>query len=171
MPVTYPETRVTPTAQQLMTCLAEAVLANPKPPKVIGFRTGTDNDPLSALRGDECCQGAAFIRVVRTFPSWSVPTPASMSIRCAQPMAVEFQVSMWRCAPMGSISQPPGQSQWDELHADLLNDRLTMMVAACCFIGNRDPGSVMYGDWQVVSTDGGCAGATMTIQADLTGRS
>lgn len=167
MPIVYPDPKLIPVTKTLMACLVEAAMANPKPPKLTGFRTGTAGDPLSALHGDECCRGAAFVRVIRTFPSWSAPTPASMSTRCAQPMAAEFEISMWRCAPIGDMNQAPRQSAWDELHEDLLNDRRTMLAAVCCFIGKRNPGTVMYGDWQTVPTDGGCAGATMTIQADL----
>lgn len=172
MPVTYPDTRVLPVAQKLLACLADAVILNPKPPRTIGFRTGTEGQPLAAsVTADECCLGAAFLRVVRTFPSWSEQNPSDLAVRCAQPMAVEFEISMWRCAAVGSLTTLPPQAAWDELHTDLLNDRASMMAAVCCFIGVRDPGSVKYGDWQVVSAEGGCAGATMTILADLYGRS
>lgn len=171
MPVTYPDRRVLPVAQQLLTCLADAALTNPKPPKVIGFRTGTDGLPLAGTKDDECCQGAAFLRIVRTFPSWGAPTPSSLSVSCAQPMAAEFEISMWRCAPIGSLTSVPTQGMWDELNTDLLNDRATMIAAVCCFIGQRESKSVMYGDWQSVPVEGGCAGGTMTVQADLYGRS
>lgn len=170
MPVTYPDTRVLPTAQQLLACLSTQVLMNPKPPSIVGFRTGTQGQALSATNEDECCQGAAFVRVLRTYPSWSVPTPAAMSVRCAQPQAVEFELSMWRCSPIGTLETLPTQAEWDEINTDLLNDRATLMAAACCFIGLRDPGSVMYGEWQPVPSDGGCVGSTFTIQADLYGR-
>ncbi len=170
MPVTYPDKRVLPVAQQLLSCLVQAALDNPKPPQVVGFRTGTEGQPLSGTSSDECCLGAAFVRVMRTYPSWSAPAPAGLSVRCAQPMAAEFEISMWRCAAIGSMQVVPPQSLWDELNTDLLNDRATMMAAVCCFIGGRDSGSVMFGEWQTVSAEGGCAGSTITIQADLYGR-
>lgn len=170
MPVTYPDRRVLPVAQLLMGCLSEAVLDNPKPPEVVGFRTGTDGQPLASQSSDECCLGAAFVRVIRTYPSWSVPAPAATSIRCAQPMAVELEMSMWRCAPIGTLQALPTQASWDELNTDLLNDRATMMAAICCFWGQRDQGSVTYGDWTTEAAEGGCAGSRITIQADLYGR-
>lgn len=170
MPVTYPDRRVLPVAQLLMTCLANEALANPKPPEVVGFRTGTDGQPLASQTIDECCLGAAFVRVVRTYPSWGAPTPAALSVTCAQPMAVEFELSMWRCAPIGTLQVLPDQGMWDELNTDLLNDRATMMATICCFISQRDKSSVMYGDWRAVSTEGGCAGSAVTIHADLYGR-
>lgn len=170
MPASYPDRRVLPTAQQLLTCLVNEALNNPKPPNIVGFRTGTEGQALSATNEDECCQGAAFVRVMRTFPSWSVPTPAAMATRCAQPMAAEFEISMWRCSPIGTLGELPTQDEWNEVNVDLLNDRATMMAAVCCFIGVRDPGSVMYGEWQPIAADGGCVGSTITVQVDLTGR-
>jgi hypothetical protein len=170
MPVTYPDRRVLPVAQLLMGCLSQEALLNPKPPQVVGFRTGTEGQPLAGTSADECCMGAAFVRVIRTFPSWSAPTPSNLSVSCAQPMAAEFELSMWRCAPMGTLQIPPSQALWDELNTDLLNDRATIMAAVCCFIGQRDAKSVMYGDWQAVATEGGCAGSTMSVLADLYGR-
>lgn len=168
MGFTYPDTRVLPTAQLLMKCLNEAVLANPFPPAVVGFRTGTEGEPLSGTATDECCNGAAFLRVVRTFPSWGVPAPAATSVSCAQPQGVEFELSMWRCAAIGTQQLVPSQAAWDQLNTDLLNDRSTMMDAICCFIAAREARSVVYGEWQVVSAEGGCAGSTMSVLADLT---
>lgn len=170
MPITYPDRRVLPVAQILMDCLAQEALLNPKPPQIVGFRTGTEGEPLGATVDDECCRGAAFVRVVRTFASTDFPTPATLAVSCAQPMAAEFELSMWRCAPIGTMSGLVSQSGWDEVNTDLLNDRATMMGAACCFMGRRDQRSVMYGDWQAVSVDGGCVGSKMTIQAALYGR-
>src|SRR5262245_21302022 len=96
MSITYPDRRVLPVAQQLLNCLTQEALLNPKPPGIVGFRTGTEGTVLSGLDEDECCEGAAFVRVVRTFPSWSAPTPTGTSVRCAQPMAAQFEISMWR---------------------------------------------------------------------------
>lgn len=168
MGFTYPDTRVLPTAQLLMKCLNEAVLASPSPPAIVGFRTGTEGQPLSATNSDECCQGAAFLRVVRTFPSWGVPAPAAVSVTCAQPQGVEFELSMWRCAQIGTLQAIPSQATWDQVNTDLLNDRSTMMDAICCFIAAREQRSVAYGEWQAVPADGGCVGSTMTVLADLT---
>lgn len=167
MPVAYPDTRVLPVAQRLMACLVDAALANPKPPALVGFRTGTDGQPLGATAADECCEGAAFIRVVRTYPTFAVPTPTTAAVRCVQPMGAEFEITMWRCAAMGTLTQVPSQALWDELHTDLLNDRATMLDAVCCFIAVQGMGNVSYEDWRAISADGGCAGGSMVIQADL----
>lgn len=167
MTTTYPDRRVIPTAALVLACLRDEAALNPKPPAIVGFRTGTTGQPLAGLSEDECCEGAALVRVVRTYPSWGAPVPAAVSVSCAQPQAVQFELSMWRCAPMGDVSTPPSQAEWDELHVDLLNDRLTLMATVCCVQRALDQRSVMYGEWAPVATDGGCVGSTLTIDVDL----
>lgn len=168
---TYPEIRLTRMSNRLLACLKDEAAQNPKPPAVVGFRTGTAGQPLAGLTEDECCTGAAFVRLIRTFPSWSTPAPATTSVSCAQPFAAEFELSMWRCSPIGDISEPPVQDAWDDLHADLINDRLTMMAAICCLWKQLDPRSLAYGDWVPVDTDGGCVGSRISITVDLYGGS
>lgn len=169
----YPEQRLSKVSQQLLSCLCTEALLNPKPPKICGFRTGTDGSPLggSEMGSDECCGGAAFVRVLRTYPSWGAPTAAVAPVRCAQPIAVEMELSLWRCVPTGSIGAPPSQANWDEVHHDLMNDRLTLASAACCFFKLRDNGSVMIGEWTIDNVSGGCVGSVLPIQVDLYGGS
>lgn len=169
---TYPEPKITPVVQKLLECLCTEALLNPKPPAICGFRTGTEGSPLggSDEGADECCHGAAFLRVIRTYPSWSAPTASVTSVRCAQPFAVEVELSMWRCVPTGSMGSSPTQAQWNEVHQDLLNDRQTLMAAACCFIKTRDNGSVQIGEWTIDNVSGGCVGSVLPLQIDLYGR-
>jgi hypothetical protein len=167
--VAYPDTRVLPVAEQLMRCLCDAVLLNPDPPAICGFRTGTTGQPLAGLSVDECCGGAAFIRILRTFPSWATPNESPLSFSCAQPSAAEFELSMWRCTSLGTMNVPPTQAQWDALNTKLLNDRLSMMDAICCFMRQRDKRSVKFNDWTPVDVEGGCVGSTIVVSADLFG--
>lgn len=167
MATTYPDRRVIPTAALVLACLRDEALLNPKPPAIIGFRTGTTGQPLGGLDEDECCDGAAAVRIIRTYPSWGAPVPATTSVSCAQPQAVQFELAMWRCAPMGTMEAPPSQDEWDELHVDLLNDRLTLMATVCCVQRQLDQRSVVYGDWAPVETEGGCVGSALTIDVDL----
>lgn len=169
----YPDTKIIPVAQTLLECLCTEAILNPKPPAICGFRTGTEGSPLggSDPGSDECCHGAAFVRVIRTYPSWNAPNVSGTSIRCAQPIAVEMELSMWRCVPTGDMGTPPGQPQWNQVHEDLLNDRVTLQAAACCFLKTRDNGSVMVGEWTIDNTSGGCVGSILPIQIDLYGRS
>ena len=163
----YPDNRLLPETKKILECLRLEALQNPKPPDLVGFRTGTTGQVLAGLIEDECCGGAAFVRVVRTYPSWGAPAASGTSIACAQPRAAEVELSMWRCASMGDIDQPPTQADWDCLHTDLLNDRVTLLAAACCFARSREQKSVLIGEWTVVPVEGGCVGSTITMQLDL----
>lgn len=166
---TYPETRISAVASMLLACLCTEALLNPKPPKICGYRTGTEGSPLGGANtgSDECCGGAAFVEVIRTYPSWTVPEVSNLAIRCAQPRAAEIRLSMWRCVPTGDIGASPTQAQWNEVHQDLLNDQLTLMTAACCFFRQRDAGSVQVGEWSIDNVSGGCVGSILPIQVDL----
>ena len=167
MPTTYPERPVSQLAAKLLQCLRDEVQLSPSPNAVVGFRTGTTGQPLAGLTEDECCDGAAFVRVVRTYPSWGVPAPALTSMSCAQPHGVVFELSIWRCSPIGDISEPPVQQAWNDLHQELLNDRLTMLSAICCLQAQLDQRTIMIGEWAPVNTDGGCVGSTVTLDVDI----
>lgn len=167
---TYPDPVVLPVSQKLLSCLSMEALQNPKPPSLVGFRTGTSGQVLAGLDVDECCEGAAFVRAVRTYASWGNLVPVETAIRCAQPFAVEFELSMWRCTPIGTGQAPPGQGAWDELNTDLLNDRRTLQAAACCFFKTRENGSVRIGEWRPIDVEGGCVGGILPVGVDLFGK-
>lgn len=164
---TYPDQKVAPVLQQLLTCFCNEVLLNPSPPGICGLRTGTSGEPLGALIGDECCAGAAFLRVLSVYPSEAFPNPKVTPIRCAVPLAAQFELSMWRCAATGSIKLPPTQAQWDTVNLELLNDRVSMMNAICCFLRQRDKDTVVLGTWSPIEVEGGCVGSSVTIDAAL----
>lgn len=168
---TYPETKVSSVAAALLNCLCTEALLNPSPPAVCGYRTGTEGSPLggSDIGSDECCLGAAFVRVIRTYPSWDAPNVVAGSIRCAQPVAVEMELSLWRCVPTGDIGSPPTQAQWNTVHQQLLNDRSTLVAAACCFFKLRDANSVRIGEWSIDNVSGGCVGGILPLDVDLYG--
>jgi hypothetical protein len=165
----YSDKRVRPVLQRLLTCFCDEVTRNPSPPAICGIRTGTTGEPLGALIVDECCEGAAFIRVTNVYPSTTLPNPSVDPVRCALPLAVQFELSMWRCAATGTIQVPPSQADWDTVNLELLDDRVSMMNAICCFIGQRDPGSTTVGTWTPVEVQGGCVGSQMTIDVALYG--
>jgi len=166
MALSYPDTLIRPIATTLLACLCDAVAANPDPPAICGYRTGTAGFPLAGTQADECCNGAAFLRVLPVYPSNSVPTPKPTAVRCSMPLGVQFELSMWRCVQIGTAQTPPTQADWDSAHSKLLDDRVSLMNAICCFLGQRDPESVVVGPWQAVEVEGGCVGSTIAIDVD-----
>lgn len=164
---TYPDNTVLPITRILLECLRSEALQNPSPPAIVGFRTGTLGQPLAGLNDDECCTGAAFVRVLRTYPSWGVPNASNVPIRCGQPRAVTVELSMWRCNPIGSLQRPPTQDDWDCLHVELLNDQVMLRAAACCFVRQWEKSSVVIEEWAPIPTQGGCVGSALTMQIDI----
>lgn len=168
MAVTYPDTRALPVAAAVLQCLCDAAELNPKPPGQCGFRVGVTGEPLAGLAVDECCTGLAFVRVARTFPSNGVPAPKPTPVRCNLNWALELEIGIWRCSPLGTASRPPTQDEWDTLQADLLNDFATIRDVLCCVISQRDKDSVFVTEWAPKSDpEGGCVGTSVTIQMDL----
>jgi hypothetical protein len=172
MAVTYPDTRALPVAQLLMRCLCAAVLQNPKPPAICGFRIGDTGNPLGGLLEDECCDGLAFVRVGRIYPTFNVPNQNPEAISCALEWAVELEMGIWRCVPVGTASAPPSQAEWDQANTDQLNDWATLRDALCCFLTQRDQRSVGVEQWAPKSDpDGGCFGSSLTLTAEIVGGS
>jgi hypothetical protein len=159
-------------AQLLMRCLCEKVLFNPKPPAQCGFRVGESGDPLAGISVDECCGGLAFVRTARIFPSFNVPNQTPESISCAVPLGMELEFGIWRCVPLGTISAPPSQAEWDVVNTDMLNDYETLKDTLCCFLAQRDQRSVAMEQWAPKSDpEGGCFGSSIMITVDLYGGS
>lgn len=170
MAVTYPDKRALPIAQLLMRCLCEAVLLNPKPPAQCGFRIGDSGEPLAGIQEDECCGGLAFVRVSRIYPSFNVPNQNPEAISCAMVWAMELEMGIWRCVPVGTINAPPTQAEWDQANIDQLNDFASLRDALCCFLNQRDQRTVGVTDWAPKSDpEGGCFGSSLTLTAELYG--
>lgn len=171
MAVTYPDPRGLPVAQLLMKCLCQEVLLNPKPPAQCGFRVGVTGEPLAGVEVDECCDGLAFVRAGRIYPTFNVPNQNPEAISCALTWALELEMGIWRCVPIGDVDAPPTQAEWDEVNTDQFNDFATLRAALCCFLDQRDPRSIGVTEWAPKSDpQGGCFGSSMTLTAELYGR-
>ena len=164
---TYPDNTVLPITLRLLECLRSEAAQNPNPPALVGFRTGTLGEVLAGLSADECCGGAAFVRVLRTGPTWGVPNASTTPIKCGQARGMTVELSMWRCGSIGTMEEPPTQADWNCLHVDLLNDQVTLRAAACCFVRQWETGSVVIEEWTPVPIQGGCVGSTLTMQIDI----
>lgn len=168
---TYPDARVRPAAELLMSCLAAEAAASPSPPGTISYRLGVTGEPLAGTIVDECCNGLAFVRVSTMTPSWSTPTPNATPIRCGLAWQIEFEIGIWRCVPIGSAEVPPDSLDWLAAQNQMFDDMLTLRAAACCFVGKREPGTVVYSDISPKDDpEGGCFGVSMTLLVDLYGR-
>ncbi len=168
---TYPDGRVRPVAEALMTCLANEAAGSPNPPGTVSYRLGVTGEPLAGTIIDECCNGLAYLRIGAMQPSWSTPSPNNVSIRCGMAWAIEMEIGIWRCVPIGTAEVPPSPADWLVAQNQMFDDMLTLRAVACCFVKQRDPGSVLYAEASPKDDpEGGCFGVSLTMSVDLYGR-
>jgi hypothetical protein len=65
---------VLPVAQQLLACLCEALSTNPNPPAQCCLRVGDVVYADFNQYQDQCCDGLAYVRVVRIYPTSEFPS-------------------------------------------------------------------------------------------------
>lgn len=165
-----PDTQVFPLAQELLACLTEALGTNPNPPANYCLRSGDTVIPDFNQYTDQCCEGLAYVRIARIFPSVAeFPVEEATWTPC-HPLAygVELEMGVWRCEP--SVPNPavdvPSCEQWTNATQTQMNDWDAMTRAACCF---KDSPLLMPGDpvfegiWAPLNSGGGCTGGAMPL--------
>lgn len=162
--------QIFPLAQDLLTCLTTALSTNPSPPQNSCLRAGDVVVPDFNQYRDLCCEGFAYVRVARIFPSVDeFPVEEATWTPC-HPLAygAELEMGVWRCEPQ--VPNPevdiPSCEQWTDTAQLQLNDWEAMTRAACCFksstnLGKGDP--VFQGTWAPLNSGGGCTGGAMPI--------
>lgn len=158
---------VMPRAQALLECLREQIALVSTPPARVGFRTGDTVEALISQVANECCDGMAWVRVVRFFPSSEIfpeqdssPLPKGTSA-----WAIELEVGAMRCAPTDGPTGIPSVEDWDNLTVQIMDDAAAMRRAICCYIEGASSRirNTLPGEWSPLPTEGGCAGGTLSV--------
>lgn len=165
-------TYVSDIAAQLLSCYDTALQAGPNPPPDdnICFRVGTV--PFSVgLNEDLCCQGLAWVRVTRIYPSSRFPAQNTTADNCSlsSSRAIEFELGAVRCMPFGDQNAGPDCDAWTSVFIQVDEDAASMRRALCCLAPLLPPGDLMLeGEWRPIDGQGGCIGGlmTVTIQTD-----
>jgi hypothetical protein len=156
---------VSDAAQALLSCLEDQLidLADPIPSKNICLRVG--EIPMDIEHGsDICCEGFAWVRVTRVYPSVDFPTQlVSPSFCNTTSYAVELQMGVMRCMPFEKDCEV-----WTAVALRADEDAAAMRRALCCFLPMVATDNLLPGEWVPVGADGGCIGGTMsvTVQVD-----
>lgn len=166
---------VLPVATQLLSCLTDALATNPNPPMNYSFRTGDNVWPDFNANQDECCEGLAYVRVARIYPSGGENTfPAADELfRPCSPLAwgVTFEMGVWRCEPQPTATELVSTAQWTATATQVSNDWEAMTRAACCLrdaLDLADPGTPVYmGEWAPLNAGGGCVGGMMNVSVQV----
>jgi hypothetical protein len=164
------DTMVLPIAESLLACLCEAVAEAPNPPASCCLRPGVTVAQGVSEHEDECCEGLAWVRVVRVFPTGSdvgFPAINDDPHACSPPSyGIELEMGIYRCAPTGDAMNLPTCAEWTATAEQILDDAASLRRAWCCFRDNYDNSAKLVGQWAPVTVQGGCTGGTLTIMIE-----
>lgn len=164
------DTMVLPIAENLLACLCEAVAEAPNPPASCCLRPGVTVAQGVSEHEDECCEGLAWVRVSRVWPTGSevgFPAINDDPFNCSPiSYGIEMEMGIYRCAPTGDERNLPTCDEWTATTEQILDDAASMRRAWCCFRDNYDNSAKLVGQWIPVMVQGGCTGGTMTIMIE-----
>lgn len=153
-------------AQDLLTCLQNALLAGPNPPPAnkIMLRAGAEVTPLLGTGTDECCTGLGWVRIANISGARDVGDALLGCFGNERILTLEMGVA--RCAPMSDITTVPSEDDWTAAAVQLDADQGAMESAVCCAFGPES--NTLYsaraiGEYLPFGVDGNCIGGTMTV--------
>jgi hypothetical protein len=156
---------------QLLACLTVAVQAAENPPANIQFLPGQQAGEDISIYEDLCCEGTAFIRVATLYPSsQQFPAPDTEAIPCQlQGMALNYEMGIMRCSPVGDAAQVPTSAAWLAAHRQSMIDAQSLYTAACCYKGQYDLDAMLIGPWAPLGPQGGCLMGSITLTHSIIG--
>jgi hypothetical protein len=156
--------------QELLSCLDLALQSGPNPPPDgnICLRVGTVSYDIGRAQ-DLCCEGFAWVRIVRVYPSERFPNQDREPHECSQSArAVEFEMGVVRCLPFGDADAGPSCDQWAEVFLQVEEDRASMARALCCFGDGLEAWQqFLENEWVPIDGQGGCIGGTTALVAQI----
>ena len=112
----------------------------------------------------ECCNGFAWVRLVRSYPSINFPAFASAPQACPQNIwALDIEIGITRCAPapcdaVGAICCEAHQ----DAQAIMMSDFSALRALFLCGCTGLDPKDFVIGPIVPYGPEGGCYGTKMT---------
>jgi hypothetical protein len=167
-------TFVSDAAQQLLSCYDTALQEGPNPPPDDNICLRVGQVPFDVgLSQDLCCEGFAWVRVLRIFPSVNFPNPDSIPNDCQNSSyAVEFELGAIRCLPFGSEHAGPTCDEWTSVFTQVDEDAASMRRAICCIRDLQDANmtfidQIIVGEWIPIDGQGGCIGGQMNVTVHI----
>lgn len=147
-------------------------------PGEVCFRVGMEVPYDADLYFDMCCRGLAYVTLGDIWPS-SASFPEQdinrqASAKCYPPSwAVQWQVGIIRCAPVGTDTSMPTCEQWTSAYLKTVADAQALRRIACCFrAAVRDTPafkglSVVIGRQTQGPPQGGCVERNFTVDVQM----
>lgn len=110
---------------------------------------------------EDDCEGQAWVRLVRVYPSDRFPAAGAQKTACPIQWAAVVEVGVVRCAPtLNNQGEVPTCEELAASAAGVHADMVAMYRAVgCCGL---DSDEVVLGEWSPIGPEGGCVGGRMT---------
>lgn len=160
---------ITPVAAALLGCLATQTDLLPNAPKNKGLRPGAQAPiGISAHGRDECCEGLAWVRLMKVGHSstqnWPSPDVIPQGLCGTKLLALQFELGIVRCSPTPPAQKIVTSEQWNVVSEATYLDYIAMERAICCYLGRfKVPPLSLVGDWTPLGVDGNCVGGTLEV--------
>lgn len=150
------ESAVMLAADTLRACF-EAALGRP-----VCIRAGASVTLWASTTEDECCTGAAWVRIGPIFPGFPAQDPTPQP--CWPPLwSVTLELGAARCAPTPDAQSIPTCTEHTALAADVVADAAAMLCAVACFQQVDPDRTLMIGAWEPAPTEANCAGGALPV--------
>lgn len=151
-------------ADALLACLRQKLEDNPNPPARFCLRVGQEVRQDLSLYEDECCEGLAYVKVNQVYPSPNFPELYESNVDCGISWAVDLEMGVFRCAPMGTETAVATCEEWAAAANQVGYDSAAMRAATACFRGTLEFGQdQVVRPWLPLSSEGGCVGGTQIV--------
>lgn len=157
-------------AETLLICLGIATADISAPPAGLSLRSGAAIALDISQDQNECCGGLAWVRVGDEYPSTQFPSEDGDIGGCGvASWAVELEMGVARCAPVGDINNTPTYDEHYALARVLEEDSAALRRTICCFVNQwRAKGwRVSVGRLSKFGPEGGCVGTIVTLTAQV----
>jgi hypothetical protein len=157
-------------ANNLLNCLCAALAAGPNPPEKCCLTWG---DPIADFGqdGNDCCGGAAYVRMLEFYPSSNL-FPDRTIERQSGPCgivawALRLEMTIFRCWPTDDGIHRIPCEDLTAATEQLFHDARAIREALCCFRAvNRDL-LIAVTDSVPIDPAGGCAGIVGTVSIQI----
>lgn len=155
-----------PLARVLLDSLRE-VLVNrtDNPPMHFSLRTGEQVAHDMSQTEDLCCEGLAYVKVNRVYPSTDFPNEDEEWSSCSPlAWAADLEMGILRCAPTGDVNTMPTDGEWVATTEIVANDAAAMRLAAQDFAARIDPlTDYIVRPWLPFGPQGACTGGVQIV--------
>ena len=159
---------ISPIVTDLLSALTIEISADkhPYPPQNICVRPGDVVELMIAQGRDECCEGLAWVRWGRLWPSSAGEFPdldAEAKPCGVTRWAVECELGIARCAPMPEADEIVSSSEWTDTAFRTFEDAAALRRAACRYSKTHPTRLVHIGQQAPTTLEGGCVSTVFTL--------